>query len=227
MRETGSASPYIGSVLDAAFSKAQAVVVLLTGDDLVRLRKPFWAEDDGPEEKEPRPQARPNVLFEAGIAFAKHPARTVLVTLGQVKPFSNIEGLHIVRMDDSAAARNDLVERLKTAGCSPDTVGKDWLKPMFDAAVERGVNGDRELSGETNLSDEELKVLLELVRNDQPATAGALAQRTGLSVERTKLHLTKLVHLDRVNVRYQSGSQNRYSLKDGGRRYLFEKGLLK
>jgi len=30
---TGKSAPYVGEVLDAAFSKAQAIVVMLTGDD--------------------------------------------------------------------------------------------------------------------------------------------------------------------------------------------------
>ena len=47
---TGSASPYIGEILDAAFSVAQAVVVLLTPDDEARLRQLFWKESDSPNE---------------------------------------------------------------------------------------------------------------------------------------------------------------------------------
>jgi hypothetical protein len=40
---TGKGSPYIGEVLDAAFSNAQAVVVVLTGDDFARLRDDLLA----------------------------------------------------------------------------------------------------------------------------------------------------------------------------------------
>ena len=35
---TGKGSPYVGEVLDAAFSNAHAVVVLFTPDDEVRLK---------------------------------------------------------------------------------------------------------------------------------------------------------------------------------------------
>ena len=43
---TGKASPFIGEVLDAAFSVAQAVVVLLTGDDEAKLKSEYQKEDD-------------------------------------------------------------------------------------------------------------------------------------------------------------------------------------
>ena len=39
--DTGKASPYIGEILDAAFSRAHAIVVLFTPDDEARLREPF------------------------------------------------------------------------------------------------------------------------------------------------------------------------------------------
>ena len=38
---TGKATPYIGEILDAAFSRAHAIVVLFTPDDEAKLREPF------------------------------------------------------------------------------------------------------------------------------------------------------------------------------------------
>jgi predicted nucleotide-binding protein len=71
-------APYIGDVLDRAFAEVQAVVVVLTGDDLAHLRSEFVNAHDAPYERTPTPQARPNVLFEAGMAFGRHPERTIL-----------------------------------------------------------------------------------------------------------------------------------------------------
>ena len=68
---TGKASPYIGDVLDAAFGNAQAVAVLITPDDEVRLAPELWRDGDGPSEKVYLRQARANVLFEAGMAIAR------------------------------------------------------------------------------------------------------------------------------------------------------------
>src|ERR1700739_2243043 len=60
---TGEASPYVGEVLTAGFPMAQAVVVLLTPDDLACLRAAFQQARDPAHETELTPQARPNVLF--------------------------------------------------------------------------------------------------------------------------------------------------------------------
>src|SRR4051812_25512795 len=43
---TGKPSPYIGEILDAAFEHARAAVVLLTGDEEVRLRDALRGEHD-------------------------------------------------------------------------------------------------------------------------------------------------------------------------------------
>lgn len=123
---TGSASPYIGQALDAAFEMAQAVVVLLTPDDIAYLRPEYANGDDDPE-RVPTPQARPNVLFEAGMAMGRHPERTVLVELGSLRAFSDVAGRHAVRLDNSSQKRNDLANRLKDAGCDVSTAGADWL----------------------------------------------------------------------------------------------------
>ncbi len=122
---TGEGSPYIGQVLDHAFAAAQAVVVLLTPDDIAYLRPEYGAPDD--PEREPKGQARPNVLFEAGMAFGRNPRRTILVELGDLRPFSDVGGRRAVRMDNSPEKRMELARRLGTAGCQVDTSGTDWL----------------------------------------------------------------------------------------------------
>jgi predicted nucleotide-binding protein len=124
---TGSASPYIGEVLDTAFNMAQAIVVLMTPDEVAYLLSDHASGADDPDTK-PGPQARPNVLFEAGIAMGRDPKRTVLVELGTLRPFSDVAGRHAVRLNDTPEKRNDLAQRLKTAGCDVDTSGTDWLQ---------------------------------------------------------------------------------------------------
>lgn len=52
--------------------------------------------------------------------------RTVIVELGQVKSFSDIRGRHVVRLDNSVARRQDLANRLRTAGCALKLTGTDW-----------------------------------------------------------------------------------------------------
>ncbi len=121
VNSTGAGSPFIGEVLRTAFTEAQAVVALFTPDERVALREELsgrvghW-----------RLQARPNVLFEAGMAFAMHPERTVLVVLGDQELPSDLAGRHFVRVTD-AASLHQLARRLETAGCPVDSEGADWL----------------------------------------------------------------------------------------------------
>ncbi len=120
-------APYIGEVLEAAFANARAVVVLLTPDDLAQLRPDLLTPSDKPYERTLTGQARPNVLFEAGMAFATHPGQTVMVQLGNVREFSDIAGRHVVHMSNDYSKRLELVTKLKNAGCDVDTGGSDWV----------------------------------------------------------------------------------------------------
>lgn len=132
---TGKGSPYIGEILESAFQTAQAVIVLMTGDDLAYIRDLYLGKDDKPEA--PTPQARPNVLFEAGMAFGRNPDKTIIVELGKTRKYSDIEGRHVIRIDNTPEKRNALVQRLKKAGCLVKTEGKDdWYKDGdFDGAL--------------------------------------------------------------------------------------------
>ena len=135
---TGKASPYVGEILDAAFSNAQAVVVLLTPDDEARLRAALHGPAEPSHETNLTPQARPNVLFEAGMAMARDPDRTILVEIGDLRPFSDIGGRHTIRMDNSTQKRQALALRLQSAGCAVNLKGTDWQTdgdlspPAFD-----------------------------------------------------------------------------------------------
>ena len=126
VRSTGKPTPYIGDILDAAFSRAHAVVVLFTPDDEARLRKPLWGANEPPHETQLTGQARANVLFEAGMAMARSQDRTVLIELGNLRPFSDIGGRHTVRLDNSSQQRQELAKRLEVAGCPVNREGKDW-----------------------------------------------------------------------------------------------------
>ena len=148
LHATGSASPYIGEVLDTAFCMAQALVVLMTPDEIAYLLPAHRHDEDDPE-GQAKPQARPNVLFEAGMAMGRDPKRTVLVELGWVRPFSDVAGRHAVRLNNSPEKRKDLAQRLKTAGCAVNLDGNDWLNTGdFSApAVPEGQMGRRIPSG--------------------------------------------------------------------------------
>ena len=99
-------------MLDSAFDAAQAVVVLMTPDEIAYLRDEYSSDESDPE-REPGAQARPNVLFEAGMAMGRHPKRTVLAELGAMRPFSDIAGRHILRITDEPERRKELAQRHK------------------------------------------------------------------------------------------------------------------
>lgn len=124
---TGSASPYVGDAVTLAFKMVQAVVVLLTPDDEARLHPDLHGEQEPEHERNLTGQARPNVLFEAGMALAMHPDRTVLVEIGATRPFSDVAGRHAVRMTGAPSSLLAFVNRLKTAGCPVNIANPEWL----------------------------------------------------------------------------------------------------
>jgi len=129
IRMTGKGSPYIGDILDVAFENAQAIVVLLTPDDEVRLKEEFWSDNEHENEINLIGQARPNVLFEAGLAFGKNPDRTILIEVGDVKSFSDVAGRHIIRLNNSMEKRQEIATRLENAQCNVSVLhGTDWHK---------------------------------------------------------------------------------------------------
>lgn len=134
---TGKGTPFVGEILEHAFQRARAVVVLMTPDDEAQLREQFRGDKEPGYETNLTPQARPNVLFEAGMAFGVHPDRTVLVEMGEMRPFSDVGGRHVVRLNGSAEALKDIASRLETAKCDVDTSGQDWMRTSrFAAALE-------------------------------------------------------------------------------------------
>jgi len=135
VKETGQAAPYVGEVLRTGFSIVQAVVVLMTPDDEAQLREPYRQPHDPPYEATLTPQARPNVILEAGMALGLFPDRTVIVELGNLRPMSDTVGRHVIRMNDSPEKRQDLAQRLETAGCAVNRAGTDWYKAGDFAAA--------------------------------------------------------------------------------------------
>ena len=140
VQSTGRASPHISEILDAAFSRAHAVVVLFTPDDEARLKEEFLKPGDPPYESELTGQARPNVLFEAGMAMARDEDRTVLIEIGSLRPFSDIAGRHVIRFDGSPQQRQALAKRLEIAGFAVNLNGSGWLEAGdFEAALNHSV----------------------------------------------------------------------------------------
>src|SRR3954454_177935 len=134
-RQTQSGSPFIFEILERGFEIAQAVVILLTPDEEVTLRPALRTE---PNDANPRYQPRPNVLFEAGMAFMRDRRRTVLLDFGSTEMLSDLHGVSALRVKPGSGAemRKQLADRLRTAGCPVSTEGGDWLSAgNFEAAI--------------------------------------------------------------------------------------------
>jgi len=123
---TGKTSPYVGEILDVVLRDAVGVVVLLSPDDLAQLKPDFVRPSDPAYERKLTGQARPNVLFEAGMAFGRNLEGTILVQVGDVRPFSDVAGRHVVRLTNTTESRQDLITRLANAGCNVNIKGTDW-----------------------------------------------------------------------------------------------------
>ena len=125
---TGKSSPYIGEIIDAGLNDARAALVLLSGDDEAKLREQYLRQNDPEYEKQLMPQARPNVLFEAGMAMGRYPERTILVQVGNLRKWTDVEGRHVTHLNNSYDKRHELAIKLQTSGCLVDLSGADWAK---------------------------------------------------------------------------------------------------
>ena len=144
MHQTGKGTPHIMEAIDAGLAGAAAVVVLLTPDDDVILKERFHSDDDPDDEKRLVGQARPNVLFEGGLAFGRHPEKTVFVRVGKVKSFTDLGGFHITRLTNSAPKRSELVGKLRTAGADAKTDGRTQWYTAGDFEIKEEDDGDDE-----------------------------------------------------------------------------------
>ena len=191
---TGKTMPYIGEILDTAFSNAHAIVVLMTPDDEAKLIDTLQSEKDLPFENSLTGQARPNVLFEAGMAMGRHPERTIIVELGELRPFSDVAGLHVIRLNNTSQRRQELAQRLKTARCPVNLDGIRWhTAGDFDRAIAATNSGDPETAShpeqrlstaqESQLSEAAKELLTEITRDSSGeiikfTTSGGFCFRT-------------------------------------------------
>jgi predicted nucleotide-binding protein len=121
-------NPYINDAVTKIMEQAQAIVVMLSPDDEVRLNPQFVGRNERGVEGKLRGQARPNVIFETGIAIGTHHRKTVIVQVGDVKPFTDMSGMHILHLTGSDQSRHDFANRLEDLDCKIDRAGDHWLR---------------------------------------------------------------------------------------------------
>lgn len=126
LRARMGGTPTVADIVTAGMDECQAVIALFTGDEWSALRPDLRTPHDAGKQVE-RWQARPNVIFEAGMAFGRDRQRVVFVLLGQVELFTDVEGIHVLRpTNDAGGARHTLRLLLKNAGC-PISESTRWM----------------------------------------------------------------------------------------------------
>ena len=223
----------------------------MTGDELAKLRDIYLIKNEKPEEF--IPQARPNVLFEAGMAFGRNPDKTIIVELGKTRKYSDVEGRHVIRIDNTPEKRNELVRRLKNAGCTVKNEEKDdWYKEGdFEAAfppdyspdeIKPDISSDGAGDDENkviinhpdikvpmlkNLSEDEQNILISL--NDFSNTAVEtidVSRFLKIKEGRTKYYLNQLVKIEYVHAQHFTDGRTEYSIRDKGLAYLVERDII-
>jgi predicted nucleotide-binding protein len=128
---SGQGAAFTSEVLEAAFRQAWAMVVLLTGDDLI-LPTSQMAHLHTPEKVSPASQPRANVIFETGMAFGNRrlTKRTILLDFDfdRLRLISNLGDRQRLRFNNSLNRREDFIRRLRAAGCAVNLQNKRWYR---------------------------------------------------------------------------------------------------
>lgn len=116
---TGKTQPHTFEIVKAGMAQAAAIIVIFSPDELARLKEEFSSANDS--EDQLFGQARPNVILEAGMAYAHAPEKTIFLKSGITREISDIAGFNWVKLDGEWDSRNDLKNRLVSAGASVHT----------------------------------------------------------------------------------------------------------
>lgn len=131
---TGKGTPYTADILATGFAMAHVVIVFLTPDDIVALHPALERRYKKTEEFSG--QARPNVIFEAGMAWYRNRDRTIIVEYGALRSLSDLSGISRETFDGSPESRHALFQRLQSLGAEVTASAGNWLKqPRFPAKL--------------------------------------------------------------------------------------------
>ena len=115
----------------------------MTPDDLGCLRSPFRKQDDLKHDTALTPQARLNVIFEAGMAMGgKLRKRTIVeFEMGRLRKLTDWGGLFVVRLTNDIERRRDLITRLRNCNCSVHAADERWkTEGDFESTIAHNEN---------------------------------------------------------------------------------------
>jgi hypothetical protein len=120
------AAPFVADIVIRGIRDAAVVIALFTPEEHATFYDPVTAEYRGTAAGEARWQARPNVIFEAGVALGVARKRTILATLGSdVQLFSDVSGVHFVSLA-GADGKQMLRDRIEQVLGAPLEVDGNW-----------------------------------------------------------------------------------------------------
>jgi hypothetical protein len=126
LRKEREQQPFVADIVVAGIARAEAVIALFTPDEQAVLYDPITGAYQGNARDEARWQGRPNVIFEAGVAWGNARTRTVLATLGgNVQLFSDVGGVHFVQLA-SPTGKRLLFDHLSAILGNFATWNPDW-----------------------------------------------------------------------------------------------------
>lgn len=126
VRGVEGGTPHTLDIVRAGIDMSDAVVVLMTPDDLGQVKDEFGQATDDPREGRPTGQVRQNVVFEAGWAMAINQGGVILVRVGDVRNLSDIDGLNYVNLTNDISARRSFIARLRNCKLAVDDSGEAW-----------------------------------------------------------------------------------------------------
>lgn len=138
LRASMGGTPTVAEIVERGMDQAQGVIALITADEYAAVRPDFRYAHDQSDDIQ-RWQARPNVIFEAGIAFGRDRKRVIFVLLGPPKLFTDVAGIHVLRPNndpsgDRAVLRTTLWQGM---GCDIEVHSTDWMRSGdFEACVK-------------------------------------------------------------------------------------------
>ena len=151
LRANMGGTPNIADIVTRGMDRAQGVIALFTGDEWSELRPELKGEHDKPHDVA-RWQSRPNVIFEAGMAFGRDRKRVVFVVLGDAELFTDVAGIHVLRLSSNPAGDRDTLRlTLKNMGCSVEDSSAWMTAGDFEGVVMPALGTHSPFGGADNL----------------------------------------------------------------------------
>jgi predicted nucleotide-binding protein len=226
---TGKANPFTHEIVTAAFNQAKAIIVLLSPEDIAQLRSEYIKDEDSDDERLPTSQPRQNVIFELGMAMGRDEQRTILVQFGTLRKFSDIEGRHTVKMDNSSEKRHELMQRLVDAGCTPNVSGTNWLQAgNFSIPAIDDIQYYPSSALNITPDADETSILLEIARrnnNDIASVSKRIASYIKMEGTKCRYHLDRLKASGYLKTIEYAGGEfpgDWHFLTEKGRQFLVE-----